>query len=485
MAEVITLQGENLIAEKLGNHEILNIDTFILSYDPDIDPTAPIDRTSGLPDSSQIVHKASVTQTGYVNPNQVVYSLFMDSTVGPFEFNRMDLVSSQDGNASVAIATMPTQNKVADDPGNNIRGQSMTRNFMTVYDGAQAVTGITVEAATWQIDFMARLHASDELERVSTRDIYGRSCFWGTGFQVINDAGKYKIRQGTGYVEGIRTFNQSDILFDPGSLPKKIWLDVSRHGDLNGVTVTVQPVYSNDDQADYMDGNQVQHYMELVASISSAGVVDDLRKTCPIADHLLDHLVPEAPENDKPYYRMNGEWIEVESPVSWSAPLATEGQTVIKPPYSFTLADVYINGVMQDQNRGAYLISDNEITLADHLKEDDHVQVIIGGAKATSKQASLTASWKLIRKDYSASPGDKLLLDSESRAFTITLPALPQEGQQVDFLDIGGTVENNAVSVSGNGNLIMGKNDDLGIHTNLISMSLLYCGSHYGWRVME
>lgn len=485
MAEVITLQGEDLIAEKLGSHEILDIDTFILSYDPDIDPDEAIDRETGLPDSDLIVYQDSVTQTGYVNPNQVVYSLFMDSSVGPFEFNRMDLISSKDGDINVAIATMPTQNKVADNPGEGIRGQSMTRNFMTVYDGAQAVTDITVEASTWQIDFMARLHSSDELERVSTRDIYGRACFWGDGFQVINDSGTYKTRNGKGYVEGICIINQADTEFDPGTLPKMIWLDISRHGDLNGVTVTVQPIYSNSNQTDYVDSNQIHHYLELIASISSAGVVDDLRSTRPITDHLLDHLVAEAPEDDNPYYRMNGEWVEVESPISWSAPPASEGQTVITPPYEFTLADVYVNGVMQDQDRGAYLIDNNQITLAASLKEDDHVQVIIGGTTASKKKMSATTNWKLIRKDYNALPGDKLLLDSTNREFTITMPAIALEGQQVDLLDVGGVVENNAVSISGNGNLIMGKNENLGIHTNLVSLSLLYCGLHYGWRVME
>ena len=485
MAEVITLQGENLIAEKLGSHEILDIDTFILSYDPDIDPSSPIDRESGLPNSEQIVYQDSVTQTGYVNPNQVVYSLFMDSTVGPFEFNRMDLVASQDGDINVAIATMPTQNKVANNPGEGIRGQSMTRNFMTVYDGAQEVTDITVEAEVWQIDFMARLHASDDLERASTRDIYGRSCFWGTGFQVINEAGIYKIRQGKGYVEGICIISQAYSEFDPGTLPKKVWLDISRQGDLNGVTVTIQPVYSNETQTDYIDGNQVNHYLELIAAISSSGVIDDLRSTRPVEDHLLDHLVSEAPEDNKPYYRMNGEWVEVESPVSWSAPPATEGQTVITPPYSFTLADVYVNGVMQDQDRGAYIIADNEITLADPLTEDDHVQVIIGGTTATIKKMSASTNWKLIRKDYNALPGDKLLLDSSNREFTVTMPSMPLEGQQIEFLDVGGMVENNAVSISGNGHLIMGKNENLGIHTNLVSLSLLYCGLHYGWRVLE
>ena len=48
MAEVITLQGETLIAEKIGSKETLVVDTFILSYDPDLDPEEPIDRELSL-----------------------------------------------------------------------------------------------------------------------------------------------------------------------------------------------------------------------------------------------------------------------------------------------------------------------------------------------------------------------------------------------------------------------------------------------------
>jgi len=144
-----------------------------------------------------------VTQAGYVNPNQVVYSLFMDSTVGPFQFNRMDLVESAT-NTNVAIATTSTQNKIAEDPQHDIRGQNMTRNFMMVYDGAAAITSITVEAATWQIDFMARLHASDELERLSSRDTWGRSCFWRDGFLVKKVGSEFQLAAGQGYVAGIR-----------------------------------------------------------------------------------------------------------------------------------------------------------------------------------------------------------------------------------------------------------------------------------------
>ena len=290
MAEVITLQGENLIAEKQGNHEILNIDTFILSYDPDLDPAEPIERKSGLPDSDQIVYQSEVTQSGYVNPNQVVYSLFMDNTVGPFQFNRMDLVSSNDGNTNIAIATFPAQNKVADDPENGIRGQSMTRNFMTVYDGAQAVTGITVEAAVWQIDFMARLHASDQLVLDSNRDIYGRACFWKDGFKVVNQDGLFQAMAGTAYVEGIRIYKDLAADLEPGTLPKDIWLDISLQGNLNGVSAIIEPKYSTSEKEDYTDSNGVEHFLEKIAEVSSSGVVTDTRSVTDIAEHLLIYL---------------------------------------------------------------------------------------------------------------------------------------------------------------------------------------------------
>ena len=309
MAEVITNHGEALIAEKIGNQEILDADTVILSYDPDINPDDPIDRDTGLPEADLIVYQDAVTQNGYVNPNQVVYSLFMDNTVGSFQFNRMDLVASADDNTNIAIATFPTQNKIAENPDDGIRGQSMTRNFMTVYDGAQSVTNITVEAAVWQIDFMARLHSSDELERTSTRDTYGRGCFWQDAFQVINNDGQYQYLPGTAYVEGIRLSRVNATDIDPGILPKNVWLDVSLQGNLNGVSAFIESVFSTSDQSDYTDSNGIEHYLEKIAEISSGGVVTDTRRSVDILDHILDYLVPEAPNDGQPYVRQSLDWM--------------------------------------------------------------------------------------------------------------------------------------------------------------------------------
>ncbi len=308
MAEIITLKGESRIAECQGTGKVFTVDQFVLSYDPAIDPSSPIDRNAPLPSTDKIVYQEAVTQAGYVNPNQVVYSLFMDSTVGPFQFNRMDLVESAT-NTNVAIATTSTQNKIAEDPQHDIRGQNMTRNFMMVYDGAAAITSITVEAATWQIDFMARLHASDELERLSSRDTWGRSCFWRDGFLVKKVGSEFQLAAGQGYVAGIRIEITKEQAIAPGTLPTDVWLDVCRRGNLNGVTPEINVVFSGDVQEDYTDSQQVEHYLERIASIDNAGAVTDRRNVHPIDEDLLNYLVPEAPKDGKQYVRMDGRWV--------------------------------------------------------------------------------------------------------------------------------------------------------------------------------
>ena len=171
MAEVITNAGERLIAEKQGNGKPLIIDRVILSHDPAIDPSAAINRNTGMPAQETITYQARVTRAAWVTPNEVVYSLFLGTEIGPFKFNRMDLVASSD-NINVAISTLPAQQKIADNPSQDIRGQNMTRNMVLVFDGARAITQITIEAEAWQWDFdqatekvagLARLASMDEV----------------------------------------------------------------------------------------------------------------------------------------------------------------------------------------------------------------------------------------------------------------------------------------------------------------------------------
>ena len=153
MAERITKAGRELLALHQGNGTHCKIDKFILAYVPGQNPADEIDPDRGLPSAGQIVHEQSVTRDGYLAPDMVSYSLYMDAKTGPFTFNTIYTVSTVNSNTVMQIITVPDTPKIADDPGNSVRGQPMVRNAVLVYDDAAAITNITIEAEAWQWDF--------------------------------------------------------------------------------------------------------------------------------------------------------------------------------------------------------------------------------------------------------------------------------------------------------------------------------------------
>lgn len=61
---------------------------------------------------------------------------------------------------------------------------------------------------------------------------------------------------------------------------------------------------------------------------------------------------------------------------------ATAGQTVFTPPFTFEGALVYINGVFQEELKGAYAISGNTITFSEGLRAGDTVYAMLGSTAA-------------------------------------------------------------------------------------------------------
>lgn len=83
---------------------------------------------------------------------------------------------------------------------------------------------------------------------------------------------------------------------------------------------------------------------------------------------------------------------------------------------------------------------------------------------------------------------ERLFLDSSGGAFTLTLPASPTRGTTVQFIDINfplSSILTNPVTVSRNGELIMGLTDDLVLDTENASISLVYSDAARGWRLIE
>ncbi|WP_051176917.1 phage tail protein [Halodesulfovibrio aestuarii] len=287
MATAITYAGETLIAQKQAAGEPLVIEKFILALVPDLDPNVPVDRADTAP--TNIVHEYVIPaeNKGFLNPNQVVYSMLLTSDIGDFSFNWVGLAA--DGTI-VTVTYLPEMQKFK--TAGITQGNNLTRNVLLEFSGAQEATGITVEAKTWQIDFTARLNNIDERTRKVCRDLYGRSCFIKDAALIKNDAGNFSLQAGFGYVEGIRV-DFSTMPLESGVLPKRIWLDVALQQQGADKVPAVQILFAapTEEKADYTDSTNDAHYLVAIADIDAAGVVTDLRRVEQVETDLVKYLL--------------------------------------------------------------------------------------------------------------------------------------------------------------------------------------------------
>tara|TARA_R110000787_G_scaffold190973_1_gene302388 strand:+ start:9018 stop:12374 length:3357 start_codon:yes stop_codon:yes gene_type:complete len=72
------------------------------------------------------------------------------------------------------------------------------------------------------------------------------------------------------------------------------------------------------------------------------------------------------------------------------------------------------------------------------------------------------------------------LLDSSSNTVTATLPASPNNGERVKFIDVAGSASTNNITIGRNSNNIQGSASDLTVTTNRAAFELMFVTS-YGW----
>ncbi|WP_198551645.1 phage tail protein [Moritella sp. Urea-trap-13] len=272
----ITLAFETLKAQLALAGQSIVLDEFVLANVPGLDPNTPIDRAETLPPASQIVFTGDVTQSGFVSPNAVIYSLIMDTGVGDFSFNWIGL-RNKEQDVLAAISHIPTINKIKSVAGVK-NGNSVTRSLMMSYIGAQNATGMTVDAATWQIDFTARLTGIDSTERLSNLDHYGDAAFLEDGYQVFKSASSYKTKLGSGYVGGLRCEATVETVISNAANDMGIYLDASWQGGLTSQWQTMVSIKASAQVlTDHVDNTGLQHYVTKLADIDSAGNVIDCR----------------------------------------------------------------------------------------------------------------------------------------------------------------------------------------------------------------
>ncbi len=292
MGAAITLAGADLIAQKQVAQEGLDVVRFIFANVPGLNHSAAVDRAAGLPPAEQIVHTAVIPaeNKGYVNPNQVVYSVQVGSDVGDWDFNWIGLETAE--GVLFAVSYTPLQQKRRNIPPLQL-GNNLTRNFLVVFDGAQALTGVTIDASTWQHDFTVRLAGIDERERQSNRDIFGRACFFGSALQLEKVGDTYQLKPGTAYIEGVRLQRAAALPVVPPALPTTVWLDVALQRELNDVVATWSVVWGAG-KVDYVDTAGVQHYCVAIADLPNSNTITDSRPVESIAGPLVTHFAARA-----------------------------------------------------------------------------------------------------------------------------------------------------------------------------------------------
>lgn len=271
---VITQAFEELKAQEAANGGVVLLDEFVFASVPNLDITSPIDRTEGLPPEAQIVHRQAVSKTGMINSNAVVYSVVMGADVGDFEFNWVGLVSKASGVVAM-IVHAPSQKKIRTQSGQ--QGNVLTRSFLMEYNGASQQTQIITPADTWQIDFTARLNGVDERVRIENIDTYGAAAFLGDGFKVSKSGTKYAVKQGVGYIAGLRAELQFDQDMTVSARPSRIWVDVCWQGTMTSVWAAETTLTVADTLADYTDENGTRHFVSALAQINADGSVVDMR----------------------------------------------------------------------------------------------------------------------------------------------------------------------------------------------------------------
>lgn len=284
MSTILTAAGESLIARLQAEGKALIIDTMILANVPGQDHTQAIAPGVTVPAEDQIALRYAIPPQyrAYVNPNQVVYSAMLGSDMGDFTFNWQGLWCSEHATL-VAVATFPALEKRRYDEANGKTGNNLTRNFLLTFTGARELTGLTISADVWQLDFTVRLNGIDERQRLANFDIYGQAFFDADGWLLQKTAEAYAFAPGLGYVGGIRAaLAESLPLAAPESanLPQNVWLDVCLKPTGSDRVVEASPMLTPPaaplaDSA--ADETGLMHFRALVARIEADGSVTDLR----------------------------------------------------------------------------------------------------------------------------------------------------------------------------------------------------------------
>jgi len=81
-------------------------------------------------------------------------------------------------------------------------------------------------------------------------------------------------------------------------------------------------------------------------------------------------------------------------------------------------------------------------------------------------------------------PQPKIFIKATTQTFAITLPITPEDGTEIDFVDIGGDLETYNVTLGRSTRLIEGLAEDLVLDINDIKFKLVFVNTTIGWKIL-
>jgi hypothetical protein len=101
---------------------------------------------------------------------------------------------------------------------------------------------------------------------------------------------------------------------------------------------------------------------------------------------------------------------------------------------------------------------------------------------SSNEQNDDTYDWSIKTANYTAEVDDKIMADTSSSAFTITLPASPTYGFEIVIVDYAATWSSNNLTVNGNSENINGSSSNVVYDLDGSQVRLVYTNSSVGWE---
>jgi len=109
------------------------------------------------------------------------------------------------------------------------------------------------------------------------------------------------------------------------------------------------------------------------------------------------------------------------------------------------------------------------------IKKDDGTQKIV--------EINAINDWILKSSNYTVENNDRIMADTSSSSFTLTLPSSVSIGHEITIVDYNGTWSTYNLIIDGNGHNILGSSSDLICDVDKTKISLIYTNPSDGWRV--